>query len=40
LRAERSGIGDGRVNRFTYLATDSCGNATDVVVAVTVPLQP
>ena len=40
LRAERSGIGDGRVYTFTYLATDSCGNATEVVATVTVPLQP
>jgi endo-1,4-beta-xylanase len=40
LRAERSGIGDGRLYTFTYLATDSCGNTTEVVATVTVPLKP
>ena len=39
LRAERSGIGDGRVYTFMYLATDSCGNTTEVTATVTVPLQ-
>jgi predicted extracellular nuclease len=38
LRAERSGIGDGRVYTVTYRATDACGNSTIKTATVTVPL--
>ena len=37
LRAERSGVGGGRVYTITYKATDSCGNVTFQSVFVTVP---
>jgi predicted extracellular nuclease len=37
LRAERSGIGDGRIYTITYQATDACGNSTVATVTVTVP---
>jgi len=37
LRAERSGNEDGRVYTITVLATDSCGNATETAVTVSVP---
>lgn len=37
LRAERAGMGDGRVYTITYMATDSCGNITYKNVTVTVP---
>jgi hypothetical protein len=37
LRAERSGLGDGRVYTITYKAVDNCGNMTFVSVTVTVP---
>jgi predicted extracellular nuclease len=39
LRAERSGTGDGRIYTITYLATDACGNSTEVKVTVTVPFS-
>ena len=39
LRAERSGIGDGRIYTITYQATDSCGNSTVATATVTVPLS-
>jgi predicted extracellular nuclease len=38
LRAERSGVGDGRVYTVTYRATDACGNSTVKPATVTVPL--
>jgi uncharacterized protein len=38
LRAERSGVGDGRVYRITYRATDACGNSTIETATVTVPV--
>jgi hypothetical protein len=37
LRAERSGMGDGRVYTITYEATDSCGNSILASATVTVP---
>lgn len=37
LRAERSGLGDGRVYTLTYSAQDSAGNATHATTTVTVP---
>jgi hypothetical protein len=40
LRAERSGVGTGRVYTITYLATDACGNTTTAEATVTVPLEP
>ncbi|MHB1319891.1 MAG: ExeM/NucH family extracellular endonuclease, partial [Anaerolineae bacterium] len=39
LRAERSGIGTGRIYTITYLVTDDCGNSTSQSVTVTVPLS-
>ena len=39
LRAERSGIGTGRIYTITYMVTDACGNSTTVSVTVTVPLS-
>ena len=39
LRAERSGVGTGRVYTITYTVTDACGNATSQSVTVTVPLN-
>ena len=37
LRAERSGLGSGRVYTISYLATDCHGNTTPGAVTVTVP---
>jgi uncharacterized protein len=37
LRAERSGLGDGRIYTITYQATDSCGNSSIEYATVTVP---
>lgn len=37
LRAERSGLGEGRVYRVTYCATDAWGNMACAVADVTVP---
>ncbi len=39
LRAERSGIGTGRVYTITYQVTDACGNSTIDTVPVYVPLS-
>jgi predicted extracellular nuclease len=39
LRAERSGIGTGRIYTITYLLTNTCGATTTVTVTVTVPLD-
>ena len=39
LRAERSGIGTGRIYTITYMVTDACGNSTTQSVTVTVPLS-
>jgi len=39
LRAERSGIGTGRVYTITYQVTDACGNSTVASAIVTVPLS-
>lgn len=39
LRAERSGIGTGRVYTITYQATNTCGNSTIEYATVTVPLS-
>ena len=39
LRAERSGIGTGRIYTITYQVTDVCGNSTTQSVTVTVPLS-
>jgi len=39
LRAERSGLGIGRVYTITYEATDACGNVTTETATVTVPLE-
>lgn len=39
LRAERSGIGAGRVYTITYQVTDACGNSTVASATVTVPLS-
>jgi predicted extracellular nuclease len=39
LRAERSGIGEGRIYTITYQATDACGNTTTATATVTVPLS-
>lgn len=39
LRAERSGIGTGRIYTITYLVTDACGNSTTQSVTVSVPLS-
>jgi len=39
LRAERSGIGTGRVYTITYQVTDACGNATQQSATVSVPLS-
>jgi predicted extracellular nuclease len=39
LRAERSGVGTGRVYTITYLVTDACGNSTSASATVTVPLS-
>jgi predicted extracellular nuclease len=37
LRAERSGLGEGRVYTIVYQATDTCGNTTLASATVTVP---
>ena len=37
LRAESSGIGDGRIYTITYKVSDACGNATTASITVTVP---
>jgi hypothetical protein len=37
LRAERSGLGQGRVYTITYQVTDACGNSTTKSVTVNVP---
>jgi len=39
LRAERSGIGTGRIYTITYTVTDACGNSTTQSVTVTAPLS-
>ncbi len=39
LRAERSGVGTGRIYTITYTVTDACGNSTTQSVTVTVPLS-
>ena len=39
LRAERSGVGTGRVYTVTYSVTDSCGNTTTASATVSVPLR-
>ena len=39
LRAERSGVGTGRVYTITYQATNTCGNSTIATATVTVPLS-
>lgn len=39
LRAERSGIGTGRIYTITYIVTDACRNSTTQSVTVTVPLS-
>jgi predicted extracellular nuclease len=39
LRAERSGIGTGRIYTITYMVTDACGNSATATVTVTVPLS-
>jgi predicted extracellular nuclease len=39
LRAERSGVGDGRVYTITYQAIDACGNVTLANATVIVPLN-
>ena len=39
LRAERSGLGDGRVYQITVTATDDCGNVGSCTVSVGVPLS-
>ena len=39
LRAERSGLGTGRIYTITYLVTNTCGTTTTVTTTVTVPLN-
>jgi predicted extracellular nuclease len=39
LRAERSGVGTGRVYTITYEATDACGNTAQQSAVVSVPLS-
>lgn len=39
LRAERSGLGAGRIYTITYLVTNTCGATTTVTTTVTVPLD-
>ena len=39
LRAERSGVGTGRIYTITYQATDSCGNSATASAIVAVPLS-
>lgn len=38
LRAERSGVGTGRIYTITYQLADACGNVTTQTATVTVPL--
>jgi hypothetical protein len=40
LRAERSGIGDGRIYTITITAADSAGGSSSQTVTVTVPHNP
>lgn len=39
LRAERDGLGTGRIYTITYTVTDACGNATTQSVTVPVPIS-
>ncbi|WKZ37469.1 MAG: ExeM/NucH family extracellular endonuclease [Anaerolineales bacterium] len=39
LRAERSGLGTGRIYTITYLVTNTCGTTTTATTTVTVPLN-
>jgi uncharacterized protein len=39
LRAERSGVGTGRVYTITYQVSDACGNVTEQSATVSVPLS-
>ncbi len=39
LRAERSGVGNGRIYTITYEVTDSCGNTATASAIVSVPLS-
>jgi uncharacterized protein len=39
LRAERSGVGTGRIYTITYQVTDACGNATQQAATVSVPIS-
>ncbi|MEN8114550.1 MAG: ExeM/NucH family extracellular endonuclease [Actinomycetota bacterium] len=39
LRAERSGVGTGRIYTITYEVTDACGNSTIGTATVSVPLS-
>ena len=39
LRAERSGVGTGRVYTITYQVSDACGNMTEQSATVSVPLS-
>lgn len=39
LRAERSGVGTGRIYTITYLVTNTCGATTTVTTTVTIPLS-
>ena len=39
LRAERSGVGSGRIYTITITCTDAAGNSTSQTVLVTVPLN-
>lgn len=39
LRAERSGLGTGRIYTITYEVTDNCGNTATASAEVSVPLS-
>jgi hypothetical protein len=39
LRAERSGVGTGRIYTITYQVSDACGNVTEGSATVSVPLN-
>jgi hypothetical protein len=39
LRAERDGLGAGRIYTITYMVTDDCGNSTTQSVTVTAPIS-